>query len=290
MAQNVRINGVDYPGVPAVDLYKTGGGVARFSDTSDANAVADDILEGKTAYVNGVRLVGTGSGSVEPFAVIYAHYKPGAVCVCSDGVTTLTAGDTSGDYVFLLPNAGTWTVTATLDGLPSSYTVAITHRYQCEQVLLDRIYFIRGGVGLLTADEWILGWRGSSSPKTTLDENGSPYFQCNISYGRGSAQIAHRINFGLTPHYTTLHATYEKTESAGSNLKHVAVGYTDLISQGENDLINSRTDYLIASTDKSPSSSALNEVSLDVSAVTREHYIALWVGTVNVKVRDFWLE
>lgn len=62
MAQNVTIAGAQYPSVPAVDIPKTGGGTARFVDTSDANAIASDILQGKIAYVNGQKITGTGSG------------------------------------------------------------------------------------------------------------------------------------------------------------------------------------------------------------------------------------
>lgn len=61
MAQDITIAGAQYENVPAVDIAKTGGGVARFVDTSDADATADDILIGKVAYVNGQRVVGTGS-------------------------------------------------------------------------------------------------------------------------------------------------------------------------------------------------------------------------------------
>lgn len=66
MAQDITIAGAQYEDVPAVDIAKTGGGVARFVDTSDADATADDILLGKVAYVNGQRVVGTSSaGNLE---------------------------------------------------------------------------------------------------------------------------------------------------------------------------------------------------------------------------------
>ena len=58
MAQNVIINGVTYQSVPEVDIPKSGGGSAKFMDTADANAVASEILNGKTAYVNGTKLTG----------------------------------------------------------------------------------------------------------------------------------------------------------------------------------------------------------------------------------------
>lgn len=58
MAQNVVINGVTYQNVPEVDIPKSGSGTAKFTDTSDANAVASEILNSKTAYVNGVKITG----------------------------------------------------------------------------------------------------------------------------------------------------------------------------------------------------------------------------------------
>ena len=58
MAQNVIINGVTYQNVPEVDIPLSGGGTAKFMDTSDANAAAGEILSGKTAYVNGTKITG----------------------------------------------------------------------------------------------------------------------------------------------------------------------------------------------------------------------------------------
>ena len=62
MAQNISLAGATYSDVPSVQLPKQGGGYASFMDTSDANATAEDILQDKTAYVGGVKIVGTGTG------------------------------------------------------------------------------------------------------------------------------------------------------------------------------------------------------------------------------------
>lgn len=50
MAQNVVINGVTYSDVPEVDIPKSGGGTAKFYDTSGANITSADVLTGKTGF------------------------------------------------------------------------------------------------------------------------------------------------------------------------------------------------------------------------------------------------
>lgn len=59
MAQNVIINGVTYQSVPEVDIPTSGGGTAKFMDTSDANATGAQIRNGASAYVNGTKVTGS---------------------------------------------------------------------------------------------------------------------------------------------------------------------------------------------------------------------------------------
>ena len=101
MAQNVIINGVTYQSVPEIDIPKSGGGTAKFYDTTGATASASDILTGKSAFgasgsVSGSmanngstsETIGTKSGSV----TIPAGYTTGGT-VSLTNVTDCIAGN-----------------------------------------------------------------------------------------------------------------------------------------------------------------------------------------------------
>lgn len=62
MAQNIVIANANYNDVPSITCNLQGGGTASFVDTSDADALAEDIATGKTAYVGGTKITGTGGG------------------------------------------------------------------------------------------------------------------------------------------------------------------------------------------------------------------------------------
>lgn len=70
-------------------------------------------------------------------AAINVSYPAGSILTCTDGSTTLTAGDTAGGWYFTIPNAGNWTVTATSGSNSASQTVSITADGQAEQVVLS---------------------------------------------------------------------------------------------------------------------------------------------------------
>ena len=60
MAQNITLMGANYSDVPAVNLPKTGGGTATFTDVSDTTATATDVGTTKYFYTaNGVKTQGS---------------------------------------------------------------------------------------------------------------------------------------------------------------------------------------------------------------------------------------
>ncbi len=70
------------------------------------------------------------------YAVIGVTYPSGSVCTCSNGSVTLTAKDTTGKAMFIIPSAGTWTVTAVSGSKSKSKAVSITAEGQVEVVTL----------------------------------------------------------------------------------------------------------------------------------------------------------
>ena len=63
MAQNISLWGASYSDVPAVDLPKSGGGTATFTDTTPTTATASDVSQGKYFFTaQGILTLGTNQG------------------------------------------------------------------------------------------------------------------------------------------------------------------------------------------------------------------------------------
>ena len=78
----------------------------------------------------------TRRGGGTPYAAIGVTYPSGSVCTCTNGTLTMTAKDTRGKAIFVIPSAGTWTVTAVSGSKSTSKTVSITAEGQVETVML----------------------------------------------------------------------------------------------------------------------------------------------------------
>lgn len=105
----------------------------------------------------------TRRGGGTPYAAIGVTYPSGSVCTCTNGTLTLTAKDTSGKAIFVIPSAGTWTVTAVSGSKSTSKTVSITAEGQVETVTLmfELILFDGGDNTGVTG-----GWKGKNVTPT----------------------------------------------------------------------------------------------------------------------------
>lgn len=130
MAKNITIAGADYPSVPSIIAPITGGGTATFVETSDADATAADIASGKTAYVNGSLITGTGGGgsttltfgAIRPDAELLQTYSYDKYIVSGEG-KNLPSYSTTAQTLLASDNLSP---TITID--TSSYNYLITLR------------------------------------------------------------------------------------------------------------------------------------------------------------------
>lgn len=76
------------------------------------------------------------SGGAKAFAVIGVGYPKGSTCSCTNGTKTLKPKGADGQGFFMIPAAGTWTVTITDGTNTKSASVEITSEGQSEQVAL----------------------------------------------------------------------------------------------------------------------------------------------------------
>ena len=93
---DIKINNVNYEEVPAVDIpNKTGGGNARFYDTSGDDVAAGDIPFGKTAH--------GASGEIQGSMPVNGDVS--AEIETKNGTVTIPAGKTSGGTISIKSSA-----------------------------------------------------------------------------------------------------------------------------------------------------------------------------------------
>ena len=94
MGVSIRINGVDYPDVPRIDVPKVNNaGNAQFYDCSGDDATAEDVAQGKICHTASGLIVGTASGGGDTFSELTVKGN-------STDVITITTDDATRYYTF----------------------------------------------------------------------------------------------------------------------------------------------------------------------------------------------
>lgn len=140
-------------------------------------------------------MAGGGAPSLPQYAAISVNYYPGLIVTCSDGITTLTAPDTTGTALFVVPYAATWTIT---DGTRTK-SVVITSPGQLESVNIGEVVAVSRDV--LTLAEL----RGSSymtyvqsQGSATVTEDGDDYFRLYTGSGTSYREWIRKIGYDVS--------------------------------------------------------------------------------------------
>ena len=214
-------------------------------------------------------------GVGKAYAVIGVTYPAGSTVTCTNGTKTLTAKDTTGKALFVIPSAGTWTVKAVKGGQSASKAVSITAEGQVETVELSyQLYIFKSGSGL-TAGYSVNGGGNVSNDAISWSGN---------SEGGGIA--AHIEPVVALNNYTKLCVDFECSYNYGGNY---GMGFGVGTDAATSTTIN-WTSWTAKVTNTASGKIARNTVQCDISALTDSEYIKI-VGSYSAgKVYNIWLE
>lgn len=210
-------------------------------------------------------------------ATINVSYPPGSTCTATDGVTTLTAPDTSGAWECVVPNAGTWKISSTASSFQEEVT--ITTSGQVAEADVSKLYLQKGpSINYPTS---------FTNVTTSILDNGVKYMQ-NGSSSRATANFGPLSLTGATKLYVKLTAGY----AHASPVPCFCVSTSLLTGHPSADL----TRFNVSSAD---GNSGVNTISgtyvMDISGYSGNYYVALdWEGKAGnntyLTTEAIWLE
>lgn len=219
-------------------------------------------------------------------ATINVTYPAGSICTATDGVTSLTAPDTSGTWACIVPNTGKWTISCT-DGTDSaSGSVSITADGQSKSVTLKYTPYLYNAGDACT--DLTGGWTAvadrssydectATKPALTMgSSNMAVKFSSDTTYRGGYVHTANTVD--LT-NFSTLKIKYTADITGEYSEVWFGTGFEDL---------NCYVELTASSSSKT--------VSLDISSVSGSHdvYVQLIARgdpcAITVKVTSIVLE
>ena len=258
-----------------------------------------DINSAGTKYQIAVCVVSLGTGGItgiveelekseasagKLFAVIGVTYPAGSTCTCTNGSKTLTAKDTSGKALFVIPSAGTWTVTAVKGSQSASKAVSITAEGQVETVtLMLKLYLFTSGEGVV--DDWTPLYGGYTNAAVTSEKmtlNGGEAF-----YYSSTAAVTSNNAIDLSG-YSKLVVDVQTNKAATDNAyAWVGVSATKFTRGSETSTIsisNSAAYTKISTTTR-------YEIEVDIANINTGYVFVASYGTnINTTAYNIWLE
>ena len=209
------------------------------------------ITDGEQTASKTVEIVADYATSITFFAAtINITYPAGSACTATDGVTTLPAPNTSGTWACVVPNAGTWTITATKGSQSKSTNVSITTNGQSISVTLAYQVVLFNGTSF--DDELTGGWNKSNS-------------NCTVSGGYlhiyGSGYVTSKKKVDLSP-YTSIKFTVSNFSSDNASKTDSGIDVSK---------VNDQSSYVAYYSVKKNGT-----YSLDVSSLNESYYIEFY--------------
>lgn len=237
-----------------------------------------EISDGNNTAQKPVNITADYSEAISFFsATIIVTYPVGSTCTATDGVTTLTAPDTSGTWECIVPNAGTWIISSTASSFQEEVT--ITTSGQVAKADVTKLYLQKGSsINYPT---------NFTNVKTSILDNGVKYMQ-NGSSSRATAHFGPLSLTGATKLYVKLTAGY----AHASPVPCICVSTSLLTGHPSADLKR----FAVGSADSNAGVGVTSGTYvMDISGYSGEYYVALdWEGKAGnntyLTTEAIWLE
>lgn len=212
------------------------------------------------------------------YAVISVTYPSGSTCTCTNGSRTLTAKDTTGKALFVIPAAGTWTVKAVKGSQSASKAVEITTEGQVATVTLSYApYIFTSGKGMT-----------SGFIMKTLDEDHG-WAVTNEKIIWSTDPVFGGAGFWVTPSqdlskFNTLKIDYKcNARYADSNTVSIGVGPDEPTSGWAGEWV-AKVDAAYSTV------RAVKSVDLSGITATTKYYIKIIAYGITGEIYNIWLE